>query len=66
MPKNESDNPITKLADATMRAFHRLTADAPNDCPFQKARLALGERFYEVATQALRNSLRSAITSGNI
>ena len=63
MKKAHSQDPITRLADAAMLVFHRLTADAPNGCPFQKARLALGERFYEVATEALKNSLRAALTS---
>jgi hypothetical protein len=62
MPKTDDDNPITRLADAVMRAFGRLTADAPNDCPFQRARLALGERFADVACAALRQSTLAALT----
>jgi hypothetical protein len=62
MKKADPKDPIAKLADAVMRSFSRLTADAPNDCPFQKARLALGERFADVACAALRQSTLAALT----
>jgi len=53
--------PETKLAREALRGLLTLTADLPNDNPFQQARIKLGDRFNEVAAEAIRSHTARAL-----
>jgi len=54
-------NPETRIAEEAMRGLLRLAADIPNDSPFQRARIKLGERFNETAVDAIRTNTARAL-----
>ena len=53
--------PETRIAREALRGPLRLAADVPNDSPFQHARIKLGDRFNEVAAEAIRSHTARAL-----
>jgi hypothetical protein len=58
---HETHDPVARLADATMQGFAMFAARATPDSPFGIARQTLGDRYADVACEALRAGLRRVL-----
>ena len=54
-------DPVTNLAEVTMRAFARAAAQARPDSQFAQARERLGERYFDVAHGALLDGMKRVL-----